>query len=78
MTENKSDLMQDIQVSTSTGQDFVAEFNTVAYAEGLKVDYSITMSFLRPNSGPHLYQSEIQKIVFESLSAFLKELEKEL
>ena len=78
MTENKSELMRDIRLSTSTGQSFVAEFNTTAYAEGLKVDYSIRMSFLRPTSGPHLYQSEIQKIVFESLSAFLEELEKEL
>lgn len=78
MDRNNSKLVQDFKVLASRGQNVAAEFRTTSFAEGLKVDYAIRLSFSRPASGPLLFQHDIERIVFESLSAFLKDLESEL
>ena len=66
--------MQNPQISYEGNDTYIASFNAVTYAQGLRVDYHIEMTFLRPNSGPILTQHELEKIVKESLSDLTSKL----
>ena len=78
MCNENSELLRDISVWALESNKLTSKFNTTTYADGLMVDYAIELSFLTPTSGPILTEHELKKIVFESLSTFLKDLERDL